>query len=268
MARGTPRAFRAFEHPAEDAGVHEARERFLHAVHRVQPGVSRDLMGEPLALYRPIYRAWEARRPAGQGWSMALDWGGLPGWTYFKYAIAEHDPPAYVELRDALLKWSGWWRLVDDWCLEATVETLASLSGDDAPTPGPLYYLGARMIEMPFPEEATRFSFQCRGWQPTLENWETAREWIEEAFQSALAAHKDCLEALARAEGLITPRRPRDRAGDHLEWLARYVVGRETTQEIADAEGISRQAVDKAIAGAEHKIDLATPKRQTPLSPT
>jgi hypothetical protein len=71
MARGTPRAFRAFEHPAEDAGVHEARERFLHAVHRVQPGVSRDLMGEPLALYRPIYRAWEARRPAGQGWSMA-----------------------------------------------------------------------------------------------------------------------------------------------------------------------------------------------------
>lgn len=260
-------ANRAFERPDEDAGVHEARERFFHAVYRVQPRVSGDLMGEPLALYRPIYEAWAAQHP-GVGWSWGLDLGHLPGWTYFNYATAEHDPPAYVELRDALLKWSRRWRLANDWCLEAAVETLVSLSGDDAPTPGPLYYLGARMIELPFPDEETRFSFQCRGWQPTLENWDTAREWIEEAFQSALAAHKDRLEALARAEGLITPRRPRDRAGDHLEWLARYVVGRETTQEIADAEGVSRQAVDKAISGAKHRIDLTTPKRQTPLSAT
>lgn len=256
----------AFERPNEDRGVHAARERFFHAVHRVQPRVSNDLMGEPLALYRPIYEErMESHRTGPQlGWSWAMDYGWLPDWSHFQYATDVHDPQSHVQLRELLLKWSRRWRLADSWCLEAAVETLAMMSADESgPLPVPLYYLGTRMVELPFAEEEMKFSFQSRGWEPTLENWGSAAARMTEKFNRELQLYRERVENLARDEGLVQPRGERTRKGDHLEWLARYVVGYETYDEIAAAVGATRQAVEPAVQAKAVAIDLTIPHRQT-----
>ncbi|MBA3449845.1 MAG: hypothetical protein H0T18_01385 [Chloroflexia bacterium] len=50
-------AGRAYETPGEDVAVHATRALFFQAVHRIEPRVVDELMGEPLALYRPIFEA-------------------------------------------------------------------------------------------------------------------------------------------------------------------------------------------------------------------
>lgn len=260
---------RAFERPDETASVHEARERFFQAVNRVEPRVSNDLMGEPLALYRPIYRERIARHSTERwlGWGFAMLWGWLPGWNHFEYATDAHDPPSHVQLRELLLKWSKRWRLQDAWCLESAVETLAMMSAsDDDPPQTPLYYLGTRMIELPFAEDETAFSFHSHGWEPTLEGWGLAAQRITDKFNRELQAYRKHVENLARDEGLVQTRGTRIRKGDPLEWLARYVVGWETSEEIAASVGVSRQAVDSARDRTKRLIGLTVPDRQTPLS--
>lgn len=267
----TTRPAPAFERADETAGVHAARERFFQAVHRVEPRVSGDLMGQPLTLYRPIYQDYQERTASHRGglcpgWAFAMQSGWLPGWTHFLYATDAHDPPSHGELRDVLQKWSRRWRLLDPWCLESAVETLARMSADDEdPAPEPLHYLGTRMIEMPFGEEEIVFSFQSKGWYPTLESWDWAAERIRDKFNRELRAYRERVERLARDEGFVPTKRERTRAGDHLEWLARYVVGWETYDEIAAAVGVTRQAVADAVQAKAVAIDLEIPERRTPL---
>lgn len=263
-----PRYHRAFEHPGEDAGIHEARERFFHALHRVEPRVTGDLTGEPLMLYRPIYQAWRAKTDRYTGWFLGMEFGSLPGWSHFEYATSR-DPESHRWLRDLLLKWSRKWRLTDGWCLEAAVETLADLSAgdDDPPAPRPLHYLGQRMVELPFNEDALRFTFSRRGWEPTLESWGTASDRLTDAFKRELAAYRERVERQAKDAGLKPPRQGRHRKGDHLEWLARYVVGYEDVDDIVSSSDtpLSRQAVEQAIDGAAARIGLTIPERQAPL---
>jgi hypothetical protein len=263
-----PHPSRAFEHPGEDAGVHEERERFFQVLHRVEPRVAGDLMGEPLTLYRPIYEAWRSQTDRYTGWFLGMEFGPLPGWSHFEH-VTSRDPASHHRLRELLLRWSRKWRLVDEWCLEAAAETLASLSADgDDPAPRPLHYLGSRMIELPFSEDTLRFTFSRRGWEPTLESWAAASDRLTDAFEGELKAYRERVEHLVRETGLTPPRRGRLREGDHLEWLARYVVGRESSDEIADSLGISRQAVEAGYHGAAGRIGLTLPDRQIPISAT
>lgn len=238
---------RAFENPGDDASVDEARQRFFHAFHHVEPRVTGDLMSEPLTLYRPIYQAWRTRTDRYTGWSFGMLWGSLPGWEHFKHATSR-DPTEHRRLRDLLLTWSKKWRLTDEWCLQAAVETLADLSGDgDDPAPRPLYSLGTGMVELPFPEDALRFTFSSRGWEPTLESWSSAKDWIEDAFRRELQAYKEHVEAMARDAGLSQPSQPRDRGDDHMKWLARVVIDEDSYSLIARESGKTRQAVSKAV---------------------
>lgn len=243
-----PRYHRAFEHPGEDAGIHEARERFFHALHRVEPRVTGDLTGEPLMLYRPIYQAWRAKTDRYTGWFLGMEFGSLPGWSHFEYATSR-DPESHRWLRDLLLKWSRKWRLTDGWCLEAAVETLADLSADDddPPAPRPLFYLGQRAVELPFGEDALRFSFSRRGWEPTLESWGTAKDRLKDAFERELQAYKVRVAAMASEAGLVKPPQPRDRGHDHMKWLARVVIDEDSYSLIARESGTSRQAVSEAV---------------------
>lgn len=248
---------RAFEHPDEDAGLHQRRQYFFEVVHRLEPRVSAELMDEPLKLYRPMFNAAVSRSPSqsGLGWRW---WESAPTWSTFKFATESHDPPEALCLRDLLLRWSHKWRLEDDWCLEAAVETLAewSAEGDD-PEPRPLYYLGTQMIEIPFNEEELRFSFSHRGWSPTLETWETAKEWIDDGYREALKEYKERVERLSRERGLVPVRQTKHRVGDHMEWLARVVLDEDEYDRIAADHGsITRQAVSKAVRMQAREIGL------------
>ena len=138
-------AGRAYEAPGEDVDVHAARALFFHAVHRIEPRVARELMDEPLALYRPIFEAELAGVPEVERRSWRA-FGAFPHWDTIVSA-SECDPKELRELRTVLRHWAHKWRLEDDWCLEAAAETLAILSAaGDAAEPQPLHYLGTRMM--------------------------------------------------------------------------------------------------------------------------
>lgn len=248
---------RAFEHPGEVGGLHQRRQYFFEVVHRMEPRVSADLMGEPLALYRPLFEAALDRLPpdSGLGWRWS---DAVPTWSTFKYATESHDPLEALRLRDLLLRWSHKWRLEDEWCLEAAVQTLAQWSAEgDNPVPRPLYYLGAQMIEISFNEEELRFSFSHRGWFPTLETWETAKEWIDDGYREALKKYKKRVERLSRDAGLVPVRQTRNRAGDHMEWLVRVVLHQDEYECIAAGyDNLTRQAVSGAVKKQVRAIGL------------
>ena len=253
---------RAYEAPGEDVAVHAARALFLQAVHRVEPRVVGDLMGEPLELYRPIFEARLESVPEDQRhWWKAGEW--FPSWGTILYA-SERDPKELHQLRDLLLHWAHKWRLEEEWCLEAAAETLAMLSAaGDAAEPQPLHYLGTPMTKSPFAESDLRFEFSSRGWSPALTSWEDAQEAMDERYQDAKQAYRERIEALCRERGLPPVPGTRMRTGDHFEWVARFQVGRETWTEIADVEterlhaerkpGVTGDAVAKAV---REKADL------------
>jgi len=250
-------AGRAFERPGEDAGVHGGRGLFFAAVHQVEPRVVRDLMGEPLALYRPLFEAALAHLPEDRRtWGRWRYAEAHPGWDTFRYAVPTSSPEVR-QLRDLLLRWSRKWRLGDAWCLAAAVDTLADLSAaGDAAEPGPLSYPWATMIEIPFSDAEMRFTFSDRGWSPTLVRWERFEGWLDDAYERAKRDYKERIEALCRDEGLVAVTPRRQRKGDHFDWLARSQVGRDTYSEIARAVGTTRQGVSKAVKAAAASIGL------------
>jgi hypothetical protein len=269
-------AGRAYEAPGEDVDVHAARALFFQAVHRIEPRVSRELMDEPLALYRPIFEAELASIPEDQ----RPEWrafAAFPHWSAIVSA-SERDPKELHELRTALLHWAHKWRLEDDWCLEAAAETLADLSaaGDDA-EPQALHYLGTPMIKSPFAKSDLRFEFSHGGWSPTLTTWEDAAKSIDWHFREAKKAYRERIEALCRERGLQPVRGTRVRTGDHFEWVAQFQVDRALWTEIADDEtkrlkaqgkpGVTADAVAKAVREKARLIGLTLADVERPGRP-
>jgi hypothetical protein len=269
-------ARRAYEAPGEDIAVHAARALFFQAVHRIEPRVVGELMGEPLALYRPIFEARLEGVPEDQRhWWRAGEW--FPHWDTTFYA-SKHDLKELHELRALLLHWAHKWRLEDDWCLEAAAETLAIFSAaGDTVEPEPLHYLGTRMIEIPFADSELRFAFSNRGWSPTLTSWEDAEKFIDWHYGEVKKAYRERINALCRERGLQRVRKTRMRGGDHFEWVARYQVGRELWTEIAEVEtarlkvkgkpGISADAVAKAVREKAQLLGLTLAEVERPGRP-
>lgn len=255
-------ANRGYERQGEDVGKHAAREIFLRTVHRIEPRVVGDLMDAPLDLYRPMFASSIAGLSETQ---RSFSWIILeksPSWGHFKHAW-ERDPSEVHQLRDLLLRWSRKWRLWDEWCLESAVETLALLSaGGEHPNSEPLHYAGSRMIEMPFSDDELRFDFSHHGWQPVLEDWANAERQLDDAFRRAKQEYRQRVEAMCLEEGLAEVRSPRNRAGDHFEWLVRFQVCRESWVEIAagtktkNGEPATDDAVAKAVKAKAALIEL------------
>lgn len=244
---------RAFEHEREDAGRHGTRELFLKTIHRLEPGVSRDLMGAPLALYRPLI---EESIAGLTDMDLELLWVVFeyrPPWSRFRHA-SERDQEEVRQLRDLLLRWSRKWRLRDEWCLEAAVDTLAFLSlTEENPEPVPLWYWGRRMIKVPFREEDLRFVFSHPGWIPTLETWSSAAKRMDRAYEEAKQQYREHVEAMCRDAKLRKVSSPRHRFDDHIEWLVRFQVCRESWTEIAattSKKNIDKPVTDDAVAKA------------------
>lgn len=255
---------RGLEHPDEDATKHEARWRFLQAVHRVQPRVSGDLMGEPLDLFRPILEQAIARLPVEHRDTWRFR-NVEPTWIWFKHAGAgqEQHYPGSLRLRSLLLHWGRLWRLKDEWLLEAAVETLVHYCIDhDPPALMPLSYSRHMMpITDPFDDEDIRFTFDPDdGWTASIESWTAARDRLTASFNRALSAYHERVEAMYQEEGFGPPVGSRLRGGDHYEWLARYVIeGVETYDEIGCRDDVTRQAVSPAVKDKAALIGLTLP---------
>jgi len=125
----------------------------------------------------------------------------------------------------------------------------------DSPEPEPLYYLGTRMVDIPFREDETRFTFFDRGWSPTLEDWQLAAEKLDRAYRLA-RSDRERMVRLCQAEGLIEVPDSRTGKGDYFEWLACFQVGRESYSEIARDAGIKHQAVSQAVKARAALIAL------------
>lgn len=192
---------RAFEEAGEIAGQRAGRALFFQAVHRVEPQVVADLMGEPLSIYRPLFEVLIASLPAERRpWWRTVD--RYIHWNAIRYA-QWCDPPAMHRLRELLVGWSEKWNLDDDWCLEAAAETLAVMSAaGDAIEPQPLVAGADEGIVIPFSEEELGFEFSHRGWSPTLETWESAEARLDAAFAEAKKAYREHISGLCVGRGL------------------------------------------------------------------
>ena len=134
---------RAFELPGQDVSVHQARCLFFRAVHRVNPLVTGELMGEPLNLSRSLVPLLERtlaaapppRKVGGQYLTPARD-ALMPYWEVIK-AATEQDLEELRRLRDVLRHWADRWRLWsanpdDDWCLAIAADAVARAVADVA----------------------------------------------------------------------------------------------------------------------------------------
>lgn len=236
-------ANRAYENPDERIAMHAAREIFLRTVHRLEPRVAGDLMGEPLDLYRCLLESpdpWLAQ-------------SAIVG-------VFENHPPEARRLRELIGHWRWRWRLEDDWCLRAVGETLRLVAAGYHSGDGPLVYPNASLSEEPFEDDELRFEFNHAGWQPTIDDWQSAERMIDRAFREVKKAYRQRVEAMCREAGLVKVARTRIRAGDHFEWLARHVACRENWVEIAAGAGVTDDAVSGAVEAKAALIELTLPK--------
>jgi hypothetical protein len=151
-------------------------------------------------------------------------------------------------MRVELLSWSEKWNLVDDWCLEAAVETLAGWAVD------PQALQDSDMHFRPFAQmapmlgiEGDRFTFTHPGWQPTLRRWSDVKKEMEAAFRHRLAEYEAIIRQAADDEGWVLTHETRLRKGDPMDWVVLRVLDALPYGDIADQVGVTRQRVEKQV---------------------
>lgn len=237
----------AFVNPGDRDGREELRGAFFDAIHVTEPRVTHELMKGVLNLYRPVYLDMSARRGLKSMW----DTKAIPDWLRLKYAMPTYEPAEFLEIRDALLKWSGKWGFVDDWIMEAALDTLADMAEEERPLNRPLNHPPPSMRLLPFGEDEGRFTFCHSGWFLTLHSWEWTADFIREAFEEELSRYRKRMERLAREEGLVpNPFPSRKRAGDPMDRVVRRIISEESNKEIAVSLGIT----EKAVRDSGHKL--------------
>lgn len=269
-----------YEDPLDNLTSEGLQQRFLDRIRIDRPEVLVDLSGRPLELYHQI---WQASNDAGAltpgvGPLFDLRLGKLPWWDQFKYADEREPwiPPVYVDMHMALKDWSGKWHLVDDWIMNAAVETLAAW----APNPNGLVETDLRfrgwahMAQMLGPDQS-RFSFTHPGWQPTLQRWTEVKKELKEAFKQELKAYEGRIREAARDEGWVRVKDWRFRKGNPMEWLIARVVDAKSPEAIAeevteslwtstmrlhpDDRKISPQAESDAITDLKNHMGITLP---------
>jgi hypothetical protein len=229
-----------WEWPASDLRSQEfARRVFLDAVAAECPAVLEDLRA----------RAYE---PCCQ--HLAMQEG----------TVGDVTEAAALTLRDAVRMWGERWHLTDQWILDAALATIVAWANDapggewwpDAQAAvvglvGKHFVLDAdtvtrwRAIEVP--SRAERLVFDADAWEPAAMRWQDWETRVVERFKETLADHRTTIEKRAAEAGMV---RTEIRREEHLLWLARYQVGKESFSAIGRAAGVDRAAVARAIKTA------------------
>lgn len=238
-----------YVNPGDHDGRDELRGMFFDAIHAAERRVTHELMKNVLDLYRPIYLDMSSRRDPNYMYHGTPK--AIPSWPTLKYPVADHDPVEFTLIRGALLKWADKWGFVDDWIMEAALDTLSDMAEEERPLNRPLNHPTGSMVLLPFSWEESRFTFSDPGWIPTLHPWEWTADSIREAFEEELSRYRKRMECLAREKGLVpNPFPSRKRAGDPMERVVRRIAFNETDAEIAVSLGIS----EKAVRESGHKL--------------
>jgi len=255
-----------YEDPTDNLTVEGQRHRFLTRLAVLRPEVLRDLKGRPLEIYRRIWRDWSNGATTTDpmiGTTMALLIGHLPGWATFKHINPSWSSPSYIEMHNALCHWSEKSHLVDDWIMEAVVETIAIWATDPtAPADGELRFLAWQGMVPLLSSDETRFSFTHPGWQPTTQRWADVRKEIGREFRNSLAAYERRLRDAAEEEGWARVKDTRFRKGDPMDWvITRVIDGEETYEEIGLSAGVSLARTQKAVTELAAQMGLTLLRR-------
>jgi hypothetical protein len=232
-----------------------ARQHFLDAVVKVEPGVLDDLQGDPLRLARQI---WEPSARHGG------DTNGAP--------LADLE----MRLRDWQVRWHlgteqvQWTRAAALWTLNGWVHQevageprLLALTrfpeNDPALLPAVAKLFGLP-AEFPLQVDPTlhfaMIAFRPAAWNPRLETRADATERIMGELRSHLSKIMNKIEDEQRVRVGDTPT-PIKRSGrDHFIWLARYQVLGASFRQIADTEYREPQTVFEAIKDTATLIGL------------
>lgn len=103
-------------------------------------------------------------------------------------------------------------------------------------------------------------------WEPTAETRAEARTRILVEVAEILDTDLEKIEQAHRNQGYVNP--PEKRAEKHLEWLFRYQVLRDNKQVIADADGVRRSTVHKAVLGAARFLGMRELRKEPGGRPT
>ncbi|MGH7905174.1 MAG: hypothetical protein ACREP6_00945 [Candidatus Binataceae bacterium] len=146
--------------------------------------------------------------------------------------------PQYEGLRDALRALGRRFKLSDDWLFDLAIAELCPPPWEeDQIARGPYVATAKKLSLIP--------------WQPELETRKEARARL----YGAIERHLEAVEERADTEGLKRTRERRSRG--HFLWLAGYQVRGWSQRRIAEAIGVDRAGVVRAINGLARAIGLS-----------
>jgi hypothetical protein len=242
-------------------GEHDARQRFLAAVHRLESAVLAELHSDPMTEFRN----------AGPPRAVPYEWRLVEG-------IERTRTRRFGDLRKSLLGWAQKWRLTDRWCLDWALETLwfwqqveeedrrardargeiSTSAASAASTPDGWHsWHGGRK---PFSAPPLKPPIAV-GWNPAEETHLAFVERIRSLWEEYLRRYCDDVEKIAREAG-FTERTTEIREPHHFLWLAGFQVRGWSAGAIAEAVGVvTPRGVQKAIADLAKSIGLTRRER-------
>ena len=135
---------------------------------------------------------------------------------------------------DALLNWAKKYHLDSEW---AVVPALVALFAIEVPIWDLLAFQQPSEKVSVFSEDEVTFHFTNQGWDPTIEDEETARERMLSALTEDFEDYFEVWREVAKQRG-VTPL-PQDRESKYspeykMEWLIRHMVMKQSIAEIVE----------------------------------
>lgn len=158
-------------------------------------------------------------------------------------------------LRRALRQWGGPWHLTADWCFDWALEQLQLHNWP--PDAAASYALGATGI-IPWATDPPELP-KLAPYSPQLQTRASYLAAVQKPLQKALTDYCAKIEQEFEAAGFKRTPQKRARAGSpyqHFEWLAGYQVCGWSQRAMAEAIGIDRAAVLRAIHRLAKQIAL------------
>jgi hypothetical protein len=279
----------------QDSEVFHAQLVYLDAVQRLAPEVIASLVGDAYPIFRRVLKTW----PPDHGEERLLgplELSATPGWS----AVLSATPtylPELIPLREALRRWARRFNIREDWFFRAALDVLSRAGSSMADTskltwhkfevheggkagvtvsnyrdvtgvPYGLHWVTTIPTDFdhpPIEAEEQAFVFENDGWDVLNSSWQAASTKIKEEFQQALGTYEARMRSLADRRGLrrAMPKRAVD---EHMEWLVRFQLLKQTPGAIAvvvqkarvagQKRRVTEDAVSRAIAAMADLVQL------------
>jgi hypothetical protein len=248
---------------------------FLEVVDRCEPQVLKELGEEPLRSFCEIEPAsfkpdWDCVESAEDNERKVLpDLHWL--WIHFVSSDWEQHPDAHlVQFRRDLWSWAERWKLAEDWCLSAALESVAEWAiepPDNPPSQRRSWSpsIHSKQVENTSPVIGSEFTFSSHHyWDVIWVNRKDYEEGVRREFEAALKAHCDAVEQHALSQGYEPVQKwsAKHKPDLPLEWLVRYRIQNWRISDINKhyyPESDNRNTIRRGINEAAALIGLPPP---------